>query len=194
MFPGRDANPTGDLRASRFVTILCFARHCRMGLGSAHPRGNARRFRTGPFRYLNRFAMREDAMKHLSTFGIAAAISFAALAFAPLASAEDYGRFKTADTSAGKVLVDDKGMTLYTYDKDEMGKSNCVDQCAVNWPPAMAMPDDKPVGDLTIITRPDGSMQWADGGKPLYTFVKDKAAGDVTGDKMKDVWHVVTVE
>src|SRR5688572_10440228 len=44
----------------------------------------------------------------------------AALALLTLpASAEDYGPFKAADTSAGKVLVDAKGMTLYTFDKDE---------------------------------------------------------------------------
>jgi predicted lipoprotein with Yx(FWY)xxD motif len=34
-------------------------------------------------------------------------------------------------------------------------------------------------------------MQWADGGKPLYTFVKDKQPGDVMGDNMKNIWHVV---
>jgi predicted lipoprotein with Yx(FWY)xxD motif len=29
---------------------------------------------------------------------------------------------KTMDTAAGKVWTDDKGMTLYTFDKDEKGK------------------------------------------------------------------------
>ncbi|MNH42286.1 Secreted repeat [compost metagenome] len=41
------------------------------------------------------------------------------------------------------------------------------------------------------IKRDDGSMQWAYKGKPVYTFVKDKKAGDMTGDGMKDVWHVI---
>jgi predicted lipoprotein with Yx(FWY)xxD motif len=95
------------------------------------------------------------------------------------------------DTSAGKVLVDQKGMTLYTFDKDSGGKSMCNGDCAKAWPPAMAMDGDKPVGDLTIIKRDDGSMQWADDGKPLYTFVKDTKPGDVAGDNFKDVWHVV---
>jgi len=108
-----------------------------------------------------------------------------------VASAEDYGPFKVGESSAGKVLVDGKGMTLYTFDKDSGGKSMCNGDCAKAWPPAMAMASDKPVGDLTIIKRDDGSMQWADGGKPLYTFVKDTKPGDVTGDKFKDVWHVV---
>jgi predicted lipoprotein with Yx(FWY)xxD motif len=118
-------------------------------------------------------------------------IATVALLNAAPASAEDYGPFKTMDTSAGKVLVDQKGMTLYTFDKDAGGKSMCTGGCAKAWPPAMAMASDKPVGDLTIIKRDDGMMQWADDGKPLYTFMKDAKPGDVAGDKFKDVWHVV---
>jgi predicted lipoprotein with Yx(FWY)xxD motif len=123
---------------------------------------------------------------------MAAAIALLALAVSyPAAAAEEYGPFKAMQTASGTVLTDPKGMTLYTYDKDAAGTSNCVDQCAVNWPPAMATSADKPVGDLTIIKRPDGTLQWADEGKPLYTFIKDKKPGDVTGDNMKNVWHVV---
>ena len=34
-------------------------------------------------------------------------------------------------------------------------------------------------------------MQWAYDGKPLYTFVMDKKAGDKTGDgKMDGAWKV----
>ena len=66
-----------------------------------------------------------------------------------------------------------------------------MDQCAVNWPPALATAADRSVGDLTIFKRPDGTLQWADEGKPLYTFIQDKKPGDVTGDNMKGVWHVV---
>ena len=33
----------------------------------------------------------------------------------------------TADTSKGKALVDSKGMTLYVFDKDTAGVSNCND-------------------------------------------------------------------
>jgi predicted lipoprotein with Yx(FWY)xxD motif len=123
----------------------------------------------------------------LAGFGLVA--SLAALGAA--ADAEDYGPFKVGDTALGKVLVDGKGMTLYTFDKDTAGKSMCNGDCAKAWPPAMAMESDKPVGDLKIIKRDDGTMQWADGDKPLYTFVKDTKPGDVTGENFKDVWHVV---
>ena len=88
------------------------------------------------------------------------------------------------------MLVDHSGMTLYTYDKDADGKSTCNDQCAVNWPPLKAMADAKPMGDWTVITRDDGSKQWAYDDKPLYTFKMDKKAGDMTGDGKGDVWHV----
>ena len=97
---------------------------------------------------------------------------------------------KTMATAAGKVWTDDKGMTLYTFDKDEKGKSNCYDQCAKNWPPFAATADAKAEGDWTIIDRTDGTKMWAYGGKPLYTFAKDSKPGDVTGDLVGGVWHV----
>ncbi|MBC3411139.1 hypothetical protein HU720_07465 [Pseudomonas sp. SWRI51] len=90
----------------------------------------------------------------------------------------------------GGMLVDHAGMALYTFDKDTGGKSMCNDACASNWPPLKASAGDKAEGKWTQIKRDDGSMQWAYNGKPLYTFVKDKKAGDMTGDGMKDVWHV----
>jgi len=86
--------------------------------------------------------------------------------------------------------VDHKGMTLYTFDKDAGGKSMCNGDCAKNWPPLMVEKGEKAEGKWTQIKRDDGKMQWAYDGKPLYTFVKDKKAGDMTGDGMKDVWHV----
>ena len=131
-------------------------------------------------------------MKQGYRFGVAAAVLLAAAAVSYSAAAdEDYGPFKEMKTSAGNVLVDAKGMTLYTFDKDESGKSNCSGDCAKAWPPAAAMASDKPTGGLTIIKRDDGTMQWADDGKPLYTFVKDTKPGDVNGDNFKNIWHVV---
>jgi len=101
---------------------------------------------------------------------------------------------KTMDTTLGKVLTDDKGMTLYTFDKDEKGKSNCYDQCAANWPPFAAGADAKADGEWTIVERTDGTKMWAYDGKPLYLWIKDKKPGDVTGDMVMDVWHVVKAD
>lgn len=89
------------------------------------------------------------------------------------------------------VLVNSAGMTLYTFDKDAGGKSACNDQCAKIWPPVTAAADAKASGDLSIITRDDGSKQWAYKGKPVYLYAKDAKPGDKTGDNFKDVWHVI---
>jgi predicted lipoprotein with Yx(FWY)xxD motif len=89
-----------------------------------------------------------------------------------------------AETGKGKTLVDAKGMTLYTFDKDTAGKSAC------NWPPLMATSATGPA-DWTVITRDDGSKQWAYMGKPLYVWAKDSKPGDTTGDGfMNNAWHV----
>ena len=37
----------------------------------------------------------------------------------------------------------------------------------------------------------NGTMQWADDRKALYTFASDKKSGDATGDDKDNVWHVV---
>jgi predicted lipoprotein with Yx(FWY)xxD motif len=97
---------------------------------------------------------------------------------------------------SGGVLVNDAGMTLYTFDKDPVGagRSVCNGQCAVIWPPLKATAEDKPRGDYTVITRDDGSKQWAYKGKPLYLWIKDQKPGDRTGDGFNKVWHVVKEE
>ena len=95
-----------------------------------------------------------------------------------------------AETASGKIYTDAKGMALYTFDKDETGKSNCYDMCATNWPPFMAAADAQPEGEWTIVERTDGTKMWAYDGKPLYTFIKDTKPGEVMGDGANDVWHV----
>ena len=98
---------------------------------------------------------------------------------------------KVSDTSKGKALVDAKGMTLYTLDRDKGdGKSTCNGQCATNWPPFMASADAHEMGAWTVVTRDDGSKQWAYKGKPLYNWKDDKKPGDVDGDGRNNVWHI----
>lgn len=91
------------------------------------------------------------------------------------------------------VLTGSNGMTLYTFDRDAAGsgKSVCNDGCAKNWPPLMAKPEDMGSGEYSVITRDDGSKQWAFKGKPLYYWVKDQKPGDKTGDGVNNVWRVV---
>ena len=89
------------------------------------------------------------------------------------------------------VLTNAAGMTLYTFDKDAGGKSACNGPCAANWPPLMAGADAKAAGDWSIVTRDDGTKQWAHKGKPVYLWAKDTKPGDKTGDGFNNVWHVV---
>jgi len=99
---------------------------------------------------------------------------------------------KSADTSKGKALVDAKGLTLYTFDRDAAGKSNCNGQCATNWPPLTAAADAAAMADWTVVTRDDGSKQWAYKAKPVYAWIKDAKPGDTSGDGVGGVWHIAT--
>ncbi|MFC1456682.1 hypothetical protein ACETIH_08145 [Microvirga arabica] len=118
------------------------------------------------------------------------AILAAALVAASVAVAQTAAPAKVADTSKGKALVDAKGMTLYTFDRDTAGKSACNGQCAQNWPPLMAAANASASGDWSVVTRDDGFKQWAYKGKPLYLWVKDTKPGEVTGDGVNNVWRV----
>jgi predicted lipoprotein with Yx(FWY)xxD motif len=53
--------------------------------------------------------------------------------------------------------------------------------CTKLWPPVLASDDAKPVGKWTIVTRADGSKQWAYDEQPLYTSILDRAPGDALG-------------
>jgi predicted lipoprotein with Yx(FWY)xxD motif len=91
------------------------------------------------------------------------------------------------------VYVAPNGMTLYTLDRDTAGsgKSVCNGPCIVAWPALAAPADAKAEGDWSVVTRDDGSKQWAFRGKPLYFWSKDAKPGDKTGDGVNGVWHVV---
>ena len=124
----------------------------------------------------------------MRSFLIHAAVAALVLA-APAAQAA--APASTAQTAKGATLVDGKGMTLYTFDKDMTGKSACNGPCAANWPPLMAEAGSTPSGDWTIVTRDDGKAQWAYKGKPLYAWTKDTKPGDTTGDGfLNGAWHM----
>ena len=117
--------------------------------------------------------------------------TIAAAAFAlALTACASMGGAPTQES--GGVLTNSAGMTLYTFDNDPAGggKSVCNGPCATNWPPLMADAGASASGNYTIITRDDGSKQWAYKGKPLYLWVQDKKPGDRTGDGFRNVWRV----
>jgi predicted lipoprotein with Yx(FWY)xxD motif len=92
-----------------------------------------------------------------------------------------------ANTKLGKVLVNSKGRTLYLFKKDVGKKSACFGMCATFWPPLRT--SGKPTAGsgahaslLSTTTRSDGKPQVTYNGHPLYTFMKDKKAGDTNGE------------
>jgi predicted lipoprotein with Yx(FWY)xxD motif len=107
----------------------------------------------------------------------------------PTISAGELG--STRETSVGAVLVDSQGMTVYTYDEDEPGKSNCTGVCAVIWPPVEAAQGASPSGQFTLVDRGNSTKQWAYDGMPLYGYFFDDKPGDVSGDGADGVWHVI---
>jgi predicted lipoprotein with Yx(FWY)xxD motif len=109
----------------------------------------------------------------------------------PRAISATVGMTSTMPTAHGGILVDQQGMTLYTFAKDTAGTSNCVDTCATVWPPVLAPSGATASGKFSIITRTDGGKQWAYGGKPLYLFSKDTAPGQENGNGFKGLWNVV---
>jgi predicted lipoprotein with Yx(FWY)xxD motif len=114
-----------------------------------------------------------------------------ALAFAATGAIAAAGGMPAGVKVENGMLVDAKGMVLYTFDNDkEAGKSACAGNCLVNWPALMANADSRNMGEWTVITRDDGSKQWAYKGKPLYTYKNDTKAGEVTGDNRGMVWHI----
>ncbi len=97
-----------------------------------------------------------------------------------------------AETKLGPVLTDKDGLTLYIFDNDEEDKSNCYGKCEKLWPIYLAPEDAQPIGDFKPIQRDDGYKQWSYKGKPLYTWIKDKAKGDVTGQGFRGTWYIAT--
>jgi predicted lipoprotein with Yx(FWY)xxD motif len=100
------------------------------------------------------------------------------------------------DPKLGKILVDDKGMTLYIFTKDAADKSNCDAACLDKWP-ALVTNGSPNAGD-GVDAAMLGSTALADGRKivtynhmPLYTWVKDAKPGDTTGQNVGTVWFVV---
>jgi predicted lipoprotein with Yx(FWY)xxD motif len=111
----------------------------------------------------------------------------------------------------GPVFADTRGHTLYTWLGDKKpGESLCNDErytdavaaaevhyflpdadrratCREVWPPFIAKQDSKPLGRWSVITRKDGTRQWAFDQQPLYAFAQDTRPGEVNGiDRVLD--------
>jgi predicted lipoprotein with Yx(FWY)xxD motif len=151
--------------------------------------------------YLRRTAMSIHSSKAGRLLVGAAAVSTASFLLAACSGGSGYGSssgagnnakntgamgtVKTAKTSAGTVLVDSAGRTLYAFSADSPGTSNCTRSCASYWPPASASGRVSHTSDVTAtlstISRADGTTQLTVNGWPVYTYVGDSKAGQASG-------------
>jgi predicted lipoprotein with Yx(FWY)xxD motif len=102
--------------------------------------------------------------------------------------------------SLGQILTDASGNTVYLFEKDESGTSECSGECASVWPPVIA--DGKPAaGDgadasqIGTVKRDDGSEQVTYAGHPLYLYQGDTQPGDTNGnglDQFGAEWYALT--
>ena len=92
----------------------------------------------------------------------------------------------TSSGSAGSFLTSSSGRAIYLWEKDGKNTSACSGACAGAWPPVTATGSVTASGsavaaDLGTITRSDGTKQVTYDGHPLYYYVGDTGAGQVTG-------------
>jgi predicted lipoprotein with Yx(FWY)xxD motif len=89
-----------------------------------------------------------------------------------------------------KVLVNRRGLTLYSLSVEQRGRFICTDQsCLSLWAPLVVAKGTTPTGALHLgtVRRPDGRTQVSYRGRPVYTFSQDRKPGDVKGNGFKDV-------
>jgi predicted lipoprotein with Yx(FWY)xxD motif len=100
-----------------------------------------------------------------------------------------------ASTSLGKVLVDSRGMTLYTLSADGQNKSTCNAQCLQFWPAVSPAKAAKLAVTTSRTTTPDGTAIATVAGHPVYTFSLDQQPGDVKGEGVSEfggTWYAVS--
>ncbi|MFC8371119.1 MULTISPECIES: SCO0930 family lipoprotein [unclassified Streptomyces] len=102
------------------------------------------------------------------------------------------------DAKLGEIVVDENGMTVYRFMKDEAWPkpvSACTGACLEKWPVVSPVDfeDTKGIqkkGYMTF-TRPDGADQQTINCWPIYTFAGDKAPGDTNGQGVGGTWYAV---
>jgi predicted lipoprotein with Yx(FWY)xxD motif len=120
-----------------------------------------------------------------------AGLSASALATGPAGASSKGVTVSIASAKVGKILV--SGKTLYTL---STGNAACTGQCLKIWP-ALVLPKGVTratagkgvsASKLGTIARAGGTLQVTYGGKALYWFAGDSAAGQVNGNNVTDTW------
>ncbi|MDQ6807279.1 MAG: hypothetical protein M3065_20515 [Actinomycetota bacterium] len=125
-----------------------------------------------------------------------AGASIARHASAPAAVTAKAPTVALRTTHLGKVLVvGSSGHALYIFTHDAKNKSNCTGSCASVWPPLSVT--GKPSAGPGVSASQLGEIKRGQGhqvtyaGHPLYTFARDTAAGQASGQGV-DSFYVVS--
>jgi predicted lipoprotein with Yx(FWY)xxD motif len=106
------------------------------------------------------------------------------------------------DAKLGSIVVNAKGLTLYTASSEHNGKLKCTGNCVYFWFPVLVTGKGKPIAGkglsqakIGTIKRPNGVLQVTYNKLPLYRYYLDRKAGQVKGQGVKDpsgTWYVVS--
>jgi predicted lipoprotein with Yx(FWY)xxD motif len=139
-------------------------------------------------------------LRPLKTLLVAAAMLAAFGVAAGLAGAAASITMKSTLNSAlgSTILVNSTGRTLYHDGSEQRNTVKCVGACAKQWLPLVVTAGAKPVAGagvtaskLGVLKRPDGKMQVTYNGLPLYLYAGDSKAGQVNGQGVGGIWHVI---
>ena len=116
------------------------------------------------------------------------------------ASADARATLTVRSSSYGAILFDGRGRALYAFTRDRRGgPSRCYGACARAWPVYFAS-DHLVAGKdvkrslIGTVRRRDGRRQITYNGRPLYYYVRDTRAGQVTCQNVAEyggTWLVV---
>ncbi|MGO9876380.1 MAG: fibronectin type III domain-containing protein [Acidimicrobiia bacterium] len=97
----------------------------------------------------------------------------------------------------GKILITNAGRALYTLDTDHNGLSTCTPSCLSVWPALTVPAGTTPTGGAGVTgtvgaaLQSNGTDQVTYNGAPVYTFIGDTAAREVTGQGVNGFFVVV---
>ena len=100
----------------------------------------------------------------------------------------------TRETSAGPILVNAQGMTLYAFLNDTEGERTAPATASRTGRPRSSASTTSSVLDPALcstVENPEAGAMLKIGDWPLYTFAGDAAPGDVNGQGVGEVWYAV---
>jgi predicted lipoprotein with Yx(FWY)xxD motif len=124
------------------------------------------------------------------------------IATSPSSSPKASGKtISAANTRLGKILVGPNGRTIYLFLADSGTTSNCNSAgCVQAWPPVLTTGAPQAGAGvnaslLGTTRRRDGTTEVTYAGHPLYYFVSDTKAGEVSGQGINGfggLWYVIS--